>query len=608
MSAVSPPPAADHAPATATLPPPWLRRIPAVFRPPFETARHYSHAKFRKDLVAGLTVSVVELPQSMAYALIAGVPPQYGVYTSIIQGIIGALLSSSEHMTTGPTNTQSLLIAAAVHRVVSPGDDPQRYLHLVFCLAALKGLIQLAFAALNLGDLVRYVSRSVISGLVSGAGFLIFFGQLPSLLGVRTHDAHEPPGVVAPLSRVFNHAGEISARSLALGLGVAAFVLVGRRISRFFPGALVGVAIATTIVALAGWTDAQLPLIGQLPSGLPHPVLPLAPARDLLALLGGAAALAVIGMIEAVAIAKSIAVRTGETIVPNQEFFSQGFKNFVSSFWQCIPGSGSFTRSALDYAAGAETRFAAVFNALSVASLFFLFSVFTRHLPYAALSGVLLVIAVGLVEWTYLLNTWRVARPDALVWLVTFFSTLFAPLEYAVFIGVAANLLLHLHASSRLRLSTLETDPASDDFIERDLASPRRPMGPIAVLNVDGPLFFGVAGDLLDRLQDVSRDDRVRVLILRLRRARSPDATVLSDLARFAQTYQASGRHLLICGISPALVRQLATAGLAQTLGPDHLFPAQPVPFTSLKQALARARQLTAPASPPPTSPITYEI
>src|SRR3954468_16615239 len=136
------------------------------FAPPFETARHYSFYKFRKDIVAGLTVSVVEVPQAMAYAIIAGVPPVYGIYTSVIQGVIGAMLSSSEHMTTGPTNTQSLLIASAVHRLVDPTGDPSRYLQLVFALAMLKGLIQLAFAAARMGNMVRYVSRSVIAGLV----------------------------------------------------------------------------------------------------------------------------------------------------------------------------------------------------------------------------------------------------------------------------------------------------------------------------------------------------------------------------------------------------------------------------------------------------------
>src|SRR4051794_36901147 len=177
------------------------------FAPPFETARHYSFYKFRKDIVAGLTVSVVEVPQAMAYAIIAGVPPVYGIYTSVIQGVIGALLSSSEHMTTGPTNTQSLLIASAVHRIVSPAADPAGYLEIVVALTMLKGLIQLAFAAAQMGNMVRYVSRSVISGLVSGAGLLIFFGQLPSLFGIRGRVPDPWPGVVGPIQNLvrFGH-------------------------------------------------------------------------------------------------------------------------------------------------------------------------------------------------------------------------------------------------------------------------------------------------------------------------------------------------------------------------------------------------------------------
>lgn len=191
-----------------------LSRLLTPFKPPFETARHYNLHKLRKDLFAGLTVSVVEVPQSMAYAIVAGVPPQYGLYTSVIQGVVGALLSSSEHMTTGPTNTQALLIASAIHRLVDSTSDPTRYLELVFALTLLKGLIQLAFAAAQMGNMVRYVSRSVIAGLVSGAGFLIFFGQLPAFLGIRTRSASDLPGILAPLHRVSHNLGVESLAAL----------------------------------------------------------------------------------------------------------------------------------------------------------------------------------------------------------------------------------------------------------------------------------------------------------------------------------------------------------------------------------------------------------
>ena len=321
------------------------------FLPTVETVRHYSLFKLRKDLLAGLTVSVVEVPQSMAYALIAGVPAQYGLYTSIIQGVIGALLSSSEHITTGPTNTQSLLIASAVMRIADPSVQPQYYLHLVFALTFLKGLIQLAFAAARFGEMVRYVSQSVIVGVAAGAGVLIAVGQIHNFLGITVEHTKHLPGVMGMIERMWPHLHEVNRLSLLIGAISLGVCVAARAISKFMPAALLAIITGAVIVAAMGKVHA-LPVVGELPRGVPELQVPLASWTQANALFPGALALALIGVLEAVAIAKSIATHTGERISANQECFAQGLKNLLSSFAQCIPGSASFTRSALDYAAG----------------------------------------------------------------------------------------------------------------------------------------------------------------------------------------------------------------------------------------------------------------
>src|SRR5688572_19509584 len=207
----------------------------APFSPPIQTLRNYNAHKLRKDVLAGLTVSVVEIPQAMAYAIIAGVPPVYGIYTSIIQGIIGALFSSSHHLATGPTNTQSLLVASAIHRMVAPDASPAAYLQLVFALTFLKGLIQLAFAAARMGNMVRYVSRSVIVGLVSGAGVLILFGQIPAFLGINNRLANEWPGVVGPIQRLIHHLDAVNSRAILIGSIALAIMIIVRLIHRLMP-------------------------------------------------------------------------------------------------------------------------------------------------------------------------------------------------------------------------------------------------------------------------------------------------------------------------------------------------------------------------------------
>lgn len=571
--------------------PPWLARIPRPLRPPFDTARRYTLHKFRKDIVAGLTVSVVEVPQAMAYALIAGVPPQYGLYTSIIQGVIGALLSSSEHMTTGPTNTQSLLIASAVHRFAGNHSDPVEYLNLVFMLTFLKGLIQLAFAAGKMGSLVRYVSRPVIAGLVSGAGLLILITQTPAALGLRTKGSDDLPAAISAVDRIRQHFDEFNPRSLAVAAGVIAVIYAGRRLSRFFPGALLAVILSATLVGVLHWTHATLPLIDPIPPGVPHLHFPWVSFKAAEGLLAGALALAIVGMLESVAIAKSIAAKTGEEIDPNQEFFAQGFKNTLTSFIQCIPGSGSFTRSALDYAAGAETRFAAVYNACFVALIVILLGREAGFIPRAALAGVLIVIAIGLVELPYILSTFKASRRDAAVCLATLLATLILPLEYAILLGVILNICLYLRTSSRLHIVELLPDPSGAGFREIPYAHTQTSQ-PIRLIQLEGDLFFGIADELSDTLTDLAASP-ANVIILRLRRIHSIDTSAAGALRTFITTLQSQNRHLLLAGLRPSLQTDLTDHGILQLLPEGHAFPSTGLLFGSLRQAVRQAEKLT---------------
>lgn len=562
------------------------------FLPTVRTVRQYSPSKLRKDLIAGLTVSVVEVPQAMAYALVAGVPPQYGLYTSIIQGFIGALLSSSEHLTTGPTNTQSLLIASALSRLVAPGNEI-RYLQLVFGLTLLKGLIQLALYAGQMGNLVRFVSRSVIIGVAAGAGVLIISGQLPHLLGISLSDQQRHlPGVLGDVARLWPHLSEINGRAVAIGLGVIAIVLAVRAASRLLPGPLLGVLFAAALVALMGWTPAQLPLIGSLPHSLPRPSIPAISLNDAEALFSGALALALLGVLESVAIAKALATHSGERIDPNQEIFAQGIKNFLSSFFQCFPGSASFTRSALDYAAGAQTRFAAVFNSLFVALIYLLFAGQARFIPMASLAGVLMVIALGLIDWRAMIRVARASRADAAVCLATLAATLLLPLQYAIFFGIALSMGLYLRQVSRLHIAEMVPlgTPAGTTFLERPLHD-RQGSTRVLFLQVEGDLFFGLADELQDHLTRLLQGP-TSVVILRLRRTHSMDSSVMQVLEQFALQLRERGGHVILCGVRPDLIRIMRGYGLLKIIGEENVFEAGLGNFSSAKRALQRAREL----------------
>lgn len=553
------------------------------------TLRHYSFFKLRKDMVAGLTVSVVEVPQAMAYALIAGVPPEYGLYTAVMQGVLSALLSSSSHLISGPTNTSSLLIAAAVHRLVADPAEPV-YLELVFCLTVFKGVILLAFSAARMGNITRYVSRSVISGVTAGAGVLILIGQLPHFLGLTIPPAATTwPGAFGYVQRYLPHLDEINGQATAVGMLALLVILIAPRLWRFLPGALLAMGMAAAGVWVLNWTTAELPLVGVLPRAFPGFHMPRPTLPQVEALFSGALALAILGMLESVAISKAIASHTGERVDPNREFFSQGLLNTVTGFFQCIPGSGSFTRSALNYSAGAQTRFSALFNAAFVILIFMIGARLAGYIPMASLAAVIMLIAWRMIDWQYLTRVWRADRSDAVVFLLTFASTMLLPLQYAVLVGVFLNLALFVRQATQLHLAEMVPTDAGP-FLERPLHD-RAGQHRVMFLQAEGDLFFGVADELQARLDHLGRG-RVQVVIFRLKRTHSIDSTVLAVLEEFARQMQRRGGAVLLCGVRPELMNVMRSFGLLRVIGEENVFEAGYGVFTSAKRALERARKL----------------
>ena len=566
-----------------------------MLRQPIDAARDYTLAKLTRDLVAGLTVAVVAVPQALALALIAGVPPEYGLYTLIVQCLIGSLLNSQPFLSLGPVNTQALLVAAVVTRVMGqlgdlpPGEHEARYLQLVVLLTLLKGLMQVGLAGIGLGNAVRFVSQSVIVGFTAGAGILIAVGQVPGFLGIPSpRGVADWPGLVGAIQRAAPHLSEVSGPSVSVGVLSLAIVLLGRRLPRRVPSALAAMCAGAAAVALAGWTGANLPLIQPLPYGLPPFQLPLFSWSATEALLGGALALSLLGLLEVFSIGKTISGQTGQRIRPNQELMSQGLTNALSSLFQCIPGSGSFSRSALNVQAGAATLYSGVFNGLFVAAILLVFSPLAGYIPLASLAAILFVISYELVDWRAIVRMSRAHRSDTFVCLTTLGATLFLPLTYAVFVGILLNISLYLQRSSQLHLVEMVQAP-DGSFAERALGI-GVPAPPVVFLQLEGNLFFGVADALQDRL--TSGTARAGAIVLRLKRTLSMDSTVLSVLEQFCQEARERGAYVLLCGVRPELAQVLRAFGIVDLIGEDCLFESEPGIFVSARRALTRAREL----------------
>lgn len=390
----------------------------------------------RKDALAGLTGALIVLPQGIAYAAIAGMPPAYGLYAAVGPAIIGALFGSSWHLVSGPTAPISIVVLSALAPLAVPGSA--QFVQLALTLGFLVGAIQLALGLARLGRLTDYISHGVVVGFTSGSALLIAASQIRQFFGLSM-----PASAMffATLRDAWVNAVSWSPGVTAVGVTTIAAALGSRRLFPRLPNLALGMVaggIAAQLINLK-WPHG-VPTIGALPGAVP----PLsAPSFDLATWghLGQAAAsITLLALTQAIASARAAALRSGQVLDGNQEFIGQGLANLVGSFLSGYPSSGSFTRTGANYDAGAQTPLAAVFAGLLLMALLFLIAPLLAYLPVAAMAGVLFIIAWSLADWAAIGELWREGGQERVVFCVTFLATLLMPLEYAVAVGIALSL------------------------------------------------------------------------------------------------------------------------------------------------------------------------
>ncbi|TDI43986.1 MAG: SulP family inorganic anion transporter [Acidobacteria bacterium] len=541
----------------------------------------------QKDLLAGLTVAFVALPQCMAYALLAGVAPQYGLYAFMVASIVGSLAGSSRHLQTGPTNASSIVAASAVAAYVGRED----FMAIVFLLTLLSGLFQLTLGLLKLGNLTQLVSSSVLLGFTSGAGVLIVANQLPNLLGLPSKGS---VSVLGQLRYVASGIADTDPTVLALGVGTFFLALLLSKVSPktpagapLFPAYLLAILGAAGVVAFLGLHETGVRVVGNIPASLPPLSMPAFSWELIQALASGAIALSLIGLAEAFASAKSVASFSGDRIDTNREFVGQGVAKIVVAFFSGIPVSGSLTRSALMYQAGAESKKAHVFSGVMLAGLVFALGPVTRYIPVASLAGILLIIAVKMVRWEHVKLALTATRSDALAFLATFAAALLLPLADAIYVGVGVSLALFVRRARVPRVVELVYDEKKG-FREVTDAD-ERPCPEVAIVHVEGPLFFGAADYLEEKCLKVASRPEVQALILRLKQTAALDATTLLALGNVSAAMKRQDKLLIISGATPEVEELLHRVHLIDVLGPENVFVARATILESTTQAFAHA-------------------
>ena len=535
------------------------------------------------DLTAALVSTFMAVPQGIAYAVIAGMPPAMGLYAAAIPTIVGSLLRSSRHVITGPTNAVSLLVGGGV--ALLTGADP---LMIGVTLAVMVGVLQTCAGALRLGTVVDYISNPVVLGYITGAGMLIGLGQLPNVTGTPSAQGH----LVEKLFLWVQSLGQTSHMAVAMALGTAALILALRKVHRMIPGALIAMAVATALSMVFDLNAAGLAVISDL-SPVPAGLSPLTvPDLSLLpTLLPLAVAVTVLSLVESSSVARAIASKTGQRLDTSAEFTGQGIANIVAGFVGAYPTSGSLSRSALNEQTGAKTRLSGVFAGLLMILVLLLFGPVVNHTPIASLAGLLLIVAVDLVDLRKIKLTMKGQFGDKLAFVATMLGTWLLPLDKAIYLGVAISLVLFLRRARLLVIKELAMD---EEGRLQEVEGKREHMhfercDSVHILNVEGRLFFGVTGELQTALDDVIRETEADVIVLRLKRTQGMDVTIASVLESAAKRLQAQKRHLVLAGVRQDTMAILERTGIAQTIGEDKIFTSRDRWFESMRHAIGHA-------------------
>ncbi len=538
---------------------------------PFLAWRHRVTAvTCRADLIAGLVSALVVLPQGVAYATLAGLPPQFGLYCAMLPAVVAALWGSSWHQISGPTNALSLVVFATIAPLALPQSG--EYITLVLTLALLVGAMQLAMGVARLGALVNFISHTVIVGFTAGAGLLIIAAQLKNFFGVPVpagadffESLHAFARGVTGLDPAITAIG-----ALTLAVGIASKRLWPRRVP-YMIVAMVAGSVAAVLLARAG--IANVPTLGALPSAFPALSAPSFDPETWRKLVPAALALTVLGLTEAVAIARAIAVKSGQRIDGNQEFIGQGLSNIAGAFTSAYPSSGSFNRSGVNFEAGAATPLAAVFSAVFLIAILFAVAPLAAYLPLAVMAALLFVVAWGLIDFAEMRRIARTNRGDLAVLLVTFVSTLTIQLEFAIFVGVLASLLVYLNRTTHPALTRVVPDAASPQrrFAAAGPGADACPQ--LDMLRIDGSLFFGAVEHVQDEL-DAARAMRPgpRHLLLVCSGVNFIDVAGCDFLVNAARRLREDGITLYLCNLKPGVHETLERGGYLGAIGTDRVF------------------------------------
>jgi SulP family sulfate permease len=531
--------------------------------PALEWLRNYKREDLKGDLTAGLIVAIMLVPQGMAYAMLAGLPPVVGLYASTLPLIIYALFGSSRQLAVGPVAMISLLVFAGVSPLAPPGSE--KYVSLVLLLSLMVGVFQFSLGLFRAGFIVNFLSHAVVSGFMSAAAILILLSQLHHLFGIVSPGGQSAMSV---LKGVIQGMGGTHLTTLGIGLASMIILVIFKRKMPNFPAPIVVVVASTLVVYFFGLDQSGVKIVGHVPKGLPSFSIPEWSLGSLEVLLPAALTILFIGFMESISIAEWVAAREKYKIDSNRELVGLGLANVTASFFSAYPVTGGFSRTAVNYQAGAKTGLASLITAAIILLTLLFFTSFFYHLPHAVLAAIVAVAVAGLIDVKGARHLLNLRKMDGWTTILTFIATLALGSEKGIMIGVAFSLFVFIWRSSHPH--TAELGYLEGDNVFRNIRRfPEAKTYPEAlILRVDASLYFANMAFLEDflRRRIVEKPD-VKWVIMDLSGVNDIDAVGADTLSEIMNNYREQGIQFIFAGMKGPVRDLVSKAGWEEKYG-----------------------------------------
>jgi sulfate permease, SulP family len=525
---------------------------------------------FKFDLIAGITVSLVAIPQSLAYARLAGVPAYYGLYAALIPTIIGAVFGSSRQLSTGPVAMTSLLSAASVAPLAAV--DTQLFYSCVIMLALLSGLFQILMGVFRVGAILNFLSHPVLMGFINAAALIIGLAQLPTLLGIKApHSSH----FLLDILHVLEHVNTMHALSFGFGVTAILMIVAFKKYTPKLPGVLITVAVLTGVSYAIGFVDIGGKVVGAIPKGLPSFSIPTLDWHTAMTLVPAGFIIALVSFMEAMSSSKVISNNTRVPWDENKELIGQGLAKVAAAFCHSMPVSGSFSRSALNLASNAKTGLSSVISAACVLITLLFLTPLLYHLPKPVLAAIIMVAVVGLINFSVMLRAWRVSRDDGIASVATFVATLaFSPnIQNGILIGIGLSLGLMLYRMMRPRIAKLglHQDGSLGDAQRHNLPPLHARLGAI---RFDGALRFINVSTFEKAILQMEQDNPgINTILVSCGGINDIDASGVDMLSKLIARFKSNNVSLCFSGFKEHLQDVIENTGLSELIGKDNLFP-----------------------------------